>query len=71
MKWIGAAVKGVGKIVNLPEQVEKVQDRMDDIQTHLLSCVTQGELTREFELHREATSGKLDLVIDLLKKNGS
>lgn len=55
-------IKSIGRLIVLPEQVDKLEQKIDRLQE---KCVSHEELSAI----TEAQDDKLDLVIELLKNN--
>jgi hypothetical protein len=62
-------IERVGRLITLPEQVDKLERKVDHVREIQTTCVTDSELTDRLKEHKEHSDEKLDLIIDLLGGN--
>lgn len=66
----------VGRLITLPEAVDKLEDRLehaikkvDDVKALQATCVTDDELTTKLKDYKDTQDEKLDLIIRLLNND--
>jgi hypothetical protein len=62
-------IERVGRLITLPEQVDKLEEKIDHVREIQTTCVKDDELTQRLKEHKDHQDEKLDIIIDLLKNN--